>query len=271
MTAIEEQVREVVVEVLKRLLPRIGATGERGTVIAVFCGATVDYDESVRQIRSLILQGYRVQVVLSHGAEALYGKYLWEQFAGFPHITPLDDTKWLNAVKECRGVVVPMLSLNTLSKLSLLIADNLGNNIILHALFAGKPVVIAKEGVDPNDPGRKIPHFDRCGPVMAAAIEERLRLVSGFGCRIVEVRHLSDTLADALEQKTTRKTSNGKVNGTGRPAAVHAKSNIVTAADVMQASYSGSQLQLTAKTVVTPLARELANKHGVCLLQDRSC
>ena len=97
-----------------------------------------------------------------------------------------------------------MLSLNTLSKLSLLIADNLANNVILHALFAGKPVVLAREGVDPSDPGRKIPHFDHCGPVMAAAIEERLRLASGYGCRVVEVSQLSEALTSALEQEDSQ-------------------------------------------------------------------
>ena len=63
MTATEEQIRQVVAEVLKRLLPQIGADGERGTVIAVFCGATVDYDGAVQQIRSLVMQGYRVQIL----------------------------------------------------------------------------------------------------------------------------------------------------------------------------------------------------------------
>ena len=268
MTASEEQFRQVLVEVLKRLLPQVGANGERGTVIAVFCGATVDYNEAVSQIRSLILQGYRVEVLCSHGAEALYGKYLWEQFAGFPYIAPFDETRWLDKVKECRAVVVPMLSLNTLSKLSLLIADNLANNVILHALFAGKPVLLAREGVDPNDSGRRIPHFDHCGPVVAAAIEERLRLAAGYGCHVIEVKHLSNTLTRAVEQKRDLAAANGH---NGKVPTANAKSNIVTAADVMQASHNGSQLRLNAKTVVTPLARELANKHGVCLLQDGSC
>lgn len=269
MTASEQHIREVVVEVLKRLLPQIGANGEHGTIIAVFCGATVDYNEAVSQLRSLVVQGYRVQVLCSHGAEALYGRYLWDQFDGFPHIAPFDEAKWLDKVKECRAVVVPMLSVNTLSKLSLLVADNLANNILLHALFAGKPVLLAREGVDPSDPGRKIPHFDQCGPVMAAAIEERLRVASGYGCRVIQVRHLAETLANALQQKSACKAANGRASG--KALASNTKSNIVTATDVMRASHDGSQLRLSAKTVVTPLARELANKHGVCLLQDGSC
>ena len=73
MTSTEEQIRQVVAEVLKRLLPQIGADAERGTVIAVFCGATLDYDGAVQQIRSLVLQGYRVQILFSHRAEVLYG------------------------------------------------------------------------------------------------------------------------------------------------------------------------------------------------------
>ncbi len=57
----------------------------------------------------------------------------------------MEESKWLHTLKESCAVVVPMLSLNTLSKLALLLADNFASNIILHALFAGKPVLLAAE------------------------------------------------------------------------------------------------------------------------------
>src|ERR1700761_4442875 len=115
----EERIEQVVVEVLRRLLPQVGATGDRGSVIVVFTGATIGYNEAIEQIRTLILHGYSVQLVFSHGAETLYAKYLWEQLEGFPHVTRMDEAKWLETLKQSCAVAVPMLSLNTLSKLSL--------------------------------------------------------------------------------------------------------------------------------------------------------
>ena len=141
----EDRVQQVVVEVLKRLLPHIGAAGDRGSVIVVFTGATIGYNQAIEQVQALIMKGYRVRLVFSHGAEVLYAKFLWDQLEGFPHVAPMEESKWLHTLKESCAVVVPMLSLNTLSKLALLLADNFASNIILHALFAGKPVLLARE------------------------------------------------------------------------------------------------------------------------------
>ncbi|HEY1730787.1 MAG TPA: hypothetical protein VGG15_03520, partial [Terriglobales bacterium] len=87
----EERVQQVVVEVLKRLLPHMGASGDRGSVIVVFTGATIGYNQAIEQVRSLIMKGYRVQLVFSHGAEVLYAKFLWDQLEGFPHVTPMEE------------------------------------------------------------------------------------------------------------------------------------------------------------------------------------
>ena len=262
----EERIHEVVVEVLRRLLPHLGASGDRGTVVAVFTGATGGYKEAVDQVRSLILQGYRVELAFSQGAETLYAKYLWAELDGFPHVATFNESDWLRNLKEARAVVVPVLSLNTLSKLSLLLADNFASNVILHALFAGKPVVMARNGTDPSDKGRKIPHFDHCSPLLAAAIEERFGTVGGYGCRITDVNDLAATVQALIERKSTASTAVRR-NG-HQPTAASPAKNLVTAADVMWASQSGNQLRIAASTVMTPLARELACKHRVDLVQE---
>ena len=260
----DERIHEVVVEVLKRLLPHVGATGERGTIVAVFTGATAGYGEAVDQVRSLILQGYRVELIFSRGAEALYAKYLWGELEGFPHVATFNESDWLRNLKDVKAVVVPVLSLNTLSKLSLLLADNFTSNVLLHALFAGKPVVMARNGSDPSDKGRKIPHFDHSGPLLAAAIEDRFQTVVGYGCRITDVNDLAATVQSLIERKPAVATV-AQGNGT-RPAKTHATNNIITAGDVLRASQSGGPLRVGAATIVTPLARELAYKHHVDLV-----
>ena len=261
----EERIHEVVVEVLKRLLPHMGATGERGTVVAVFTGATAGYHEAIDQVRALVMQGYRVELVFSQGAESLYAKYLWGELEGFPHITAFEQSDWLRKLKDVKAVVVPVLSLNTLSKVSLLLADNFASNVLLHALFAGKPVVMARNGTDPTDKGRKIPHFGDCSPLLAAAIEERFQTAVGYGCRVVDVNDLSVTAMSMIEHRN-QSAHAAYHNGT-RPA-IPSTNNIITAGDVLRASQSGGPLRVGAKTIVTPLARELAYKHHVDLVQE---
>jgi hypothetical protein len=266
----EKQIDKIVAEVLNRLAKKLAGEGESGLVIAVFGGATLGYDEALHQIRSLVLRGFRVQLLFSQGAECLYAKFAWQHWEGLPNVTFFDPSHWLKTVKEARALVVPMLSLNTLSKLALLLADNLASNLILHALFAGKPVVLARNGVDPADEGRIVPHFDKCGPVLARAIEERMQTVRGYGCHITDVAQLTQTLEAALERKPAPAAS-GHGNGAARITGGEFEGHIITAADVLRAYHLGMELRLRSSAVVTPLARELAVKHGVCLVQGRSC
>lgn len=265
----EKQVQHVVAEVLKRLLPRLGATGEAGTVIVVFSGATVGFTEAIQQVRSLILKGFRVQLAFSRGAELLYARLVWEQLEGFPYVSPVDESKWLRNLKEARAVVVPLLSVNTLSKLSLLIADNLASNLILHGLFTGKPVILAQNGADPADAGRTELEFHKGNPDLARAIEERFQIVRSYGCRLTDVSRLSDAVEASFEPtKAPALGRDGYLAAPRTPAKLDRKAVIVTAADVLQAHQSGRQLQFNSSARMTQLARELAHKYGVSLLQD---
>jgi hypothetical protein len=102
---------------------------------------------------------------------------------------------------------------------------------------------------------------------MAAAIEERLEIVTGYGCHVTDVNQLSNTLTLLLEGKGRVAAVSHHGNSGQRAGVPTATGSIVTAADVLQAHHSGTKLRIDAHSVVTPLARELAAKHGVCLVQ----
>ena len=60
----ERDIERIVVEVITRLALQLGADGSRGTLVAVFSGATAGFNEAVQQVRLLILDGYRIQLAL---------------------------------------------------------------------------------------------------------------------------------------------------------------------------------------------------------------
>jgi hypothetical protein len=264
----EKQIQEVIAEVLKRLAAQAGASGERGDVIVVFTGATAGFNEAIQQVRSLVIRGFRPLLVFSHSAELLYGPPVWKQLEGFPQVAPFDASNWLHSLKEAKAVVVPVLSVDTLSKLSLLLADNLASNLLLHALFAGKPLILAQNGVDPSDQGRVIRHFEYCGPVLAGAIRERMEVVRSYGCEVVDVTCLTTALEAALAHKPRVTKTNGHGNGTAKPVYLSHKGKIITAADVLRAQQTGEPVRLHNSQIITPLARELAQKRGVCVTSE---
>lgn len=268
----EEQLRRVVAEVLRRLLPRIGADGMRGRIVVVFTAATVGFSEALAQVRSLILSGFQVQLVFSEAAEQLYGAIARQQLEGFPEIVPFDASHWLHDLKEARAVVVPLLSVNSLSKLSLLIADNLPANLLLHGLFLGKPVVIAQNGVDPAEAGRGELGFDQGSPLLAHAIRERLQSIAGYGCMLTDITGLGAAVDCALAG--TASTVNHAAVHTRAGASVNHQTpqpyhnKIITSADILAAFRSGANRMSFNGARTTPLARDLARKHGISLTQD---
>jgi len=266
----DEQVEQIVTEVLKRLLPRLGANGSRGSLIVVFTGATVGSMEAVAQLRALILGGFQLQLVFSEMAEHLYGSWVRDELAGFPHWNQMPPFTWLRTLRESRAVLVPLMSVNTLSKLSLLIADTQTGNLILHGLFMGKPVIGARNGFETDQLGRAELGFNKGRPELNSIVEERSRIVASYGCVLVDVIQLASVADAMLTDKPSQaaQDSASLTDGTRRAAMRHS-GQLVTAGDVMHAHRQGIDLNCAPTAVVTPLARELAGNHGVCIVRDK--
>ena len=263
-------IQEITVEVLRRLAQRLGAAGDRGEILCVFTAATVGFSEALRQIRGLILDGFKLRLVFSPHAEQLLSSTIERELDGLSHVSMLEPATWLKVLKEARAVAVPMLSLNTLSKLSMLLADNTATNIVLHALLMGKPVVAARNGADPRDKGREELGFHRGNPSLNKAIFQRLQTAEDYGCILTDVGHIRETLKSVLlnegppEVKYPVNTSMPLAPAPGIPK------RFITAAEVLFAWRTGTNLNAGSGSAMTPLARELAGRHGVVIETDKN-
>ncbi len=264
----DEQIQRIVTEVIRKVAVKIGADGSRGTLIAIFTAATVEFSEAVSQIRRLSLDGYRIQLVFSENAENLYGKVVREQLEGFPHIETVVPSRWYIIFKEARALIVPLLSMNTVSKISLLIADNLAINLILHAFFMGVPVFAAQNGARPEGShwGQKIGPLPQ-SPALGQAVIDRLGKIEAYGCILTDILKLRHTINSFL-YKNNRIKNKISENTQGKPrTAIDPGEKIITAARVHHAYLQGTDLILPPGSLVTPLARDVALKHRVALVQ----
>jgi hypothetical protein len=263
----EEQLQHIVIEVIRRLAVRLGADGSRGKLIVVFTGATAAFKEAIQQVRSIILDGYRVQLLFSQAAEDLYGQVVREQLEGFPHITMLDPARWFTALKESKAIVVPLLSINTVSKVALLIADNIPTNLLLHALFMGKAVFAARNGADPdgghwqNSLGSRTQR-----PALRQEYLERLQCVENYGCRLTDTLELERTVSVFLAKEKDTNVGQSDDNVRSDRAILDHSGNILTATNVRYAHRLGADLRFPNAALITPLARDLAVRYGVSLL-----
>lgn len=266
----DEMIREITARVISRLAKRQGATGERGEILCVFTAATVGFSEALGQARDLILDGFRLRLAFSPQAEHLTASTIKRQLEGFPHVSLLEPAMWLSALQEARAVAVPLLSLNTLSKVTMLLADNAATNIILHALLMGKPVVAARNGADLRDRGREDLGFHRGNPSLNRAIFQRLQTAEDYGCILTDASQLRQTLKSVLlnelppdvKQRVNISMSAAPVPGIPK--------RFITAAEVLFAWRTGTNLNTASALAMTPLARELAGRYGVIIETDKN-
>lgn len=264
----DDTFQQVVARVIARLAPRIGADGRSGCLIVVFSGATVAFQEAIRQVRGLVLDGFTLKLAFSRGAEQIFGKAVRDELAGFPHIDRVNPTRWLSDLVAARAVVSPLLSVNTISKVSLVIADNMVTNLILHALFMGKPVILARNGADPSGSGRKELGFGKGNAALAQAISDRMRTAAEFGCCLTDIERLREAVKTSLERgKRANFEQSEHVAGPNRRT-LTARGRVVTAVDIRHAHRLGAEMRISSTSVITPLGRDLALRYGVPLVED---
>jgi hypothetical protein len=265
---LEDQFQFIVEEVIRRLTRRMGEPGRDEKLIVVFTGATVGLVEGVRQVRSLLSDGFRIELIFSRAAEHLLAEVIKKEFGDFPELGMVSPEKWLSSLKEASGVAVPMLSLNTVSKLSLLIADDLVSNILLHALLMGKPLVMAKDGADPDSEGRRTLGFHKGNAALRDAMKQRMRTLQQFGCILTTADQLANSVRSAVGYECLDRTH--KQHPFSERILVSISGQVATAGDVLSAHQRGADLNLGPAALVTPLARDLARLLGVDLISAGS-
>lgn len=259
------QVQDLARQVIKRLAPLMGADGEKGEVICVFTGATVGLSQAMAQLTRMVMNGYSLRLFCSDSARQLYGELLLKELAYLPFVSELEPGGWLDELRGCAALAVPLLSVNSLSMLAGLMALGPAANLMLHALFLGKPMVAAVDGACPDSPGRSLLGFDQGKPALAEAVNERLATIASYGCRLCPVDELAASVDSLIAQKQA-----APEQGIVKAAAKNYKTSgrILTAADVRKALAQGSaSISGPAGMVVTALAQDEAQRHGLSIIR----
>lgn len=262
------ELNRLVTEVLKRLAPHLGADGSRGSLVVVLTGATVGLDAAIAEIQGLILKGFHVRLVCSEMAEHLVGQSVKDGLEGFPQWDILPDRSWFKVLAEARGVAVPLLSVTALAKLAALIADTQASNLILHALFSGKPLVLARDGASQTS-GRVSLGFGNANPALRRAVADRFQTVASYGATVVGLDGFSAQVAALLPAIGLSTTTTGStMASTPAPRLTLATpKRVISGGDVMEASRRGADLVCAVAALVTPLALETAQRHGVRIVR----
>jgi hypothetical protein len=271
-----ELLSELVQRVLFLIAQRLHEQNpDKDYVLVVYTGATAGFVQSFQAVELLMLSGLEVRIVLSDSAELLYGDKIKERLLSWPTARLTSGERWFCELKGAKGVIVPMLSVNALSKVSRLMADSLTTNLILQALFMGKPVVAAIDGCEPGNSDRQNLGLDRGNSALQQALGQLLIRLNDFGCCLVKSCDLGWVSKRLLTGKEDRSGGNSKpantllARGDSPEMAVTSalKAKMVDTALVRQALRENRVVKMSQGGVITPLALELAQKHGLQIIQ----
>lgn len=240
-------------------------------VLALFTGATAGFSQALSGLEHLMLNGTMLRVLTSESARRLYGDVLEKRLMPWPNAEVMEKDSWFSQVQKCSGVVIPMLSVASLSRVCSMTPDTLAANIILQALFMGKPVVAAIDGAAPNSPDRKLLGLDQGAPALMEALAHRLLEFSNFGARLTWSRDLGPASLRFFRPADSDQPGQSPLSiPASRPSAPQSPAppdfgpvRLVDAGHVKFAREAGTPIHTTPGAVVTPLAREMASGWGI--------
>ncbi len=260
---------------VKKVLHAVGAAMSARTpdqyLLTVFTGGTAGFKQALAGLEYLMLNGRRLRVLMSETSGQMYGDVVENKILSWPNACPMKTGDWFAQVQKCTGVVVPMLSVASLSRVCSLAPDTLATNIILQALFMGKPVVTAIDGAAPGASDRAVLGLDRGTPALSAALAKRLVQLSDFGARLAWSHDLGVVTLGALNkadmpgpeiisppQPVADPAAVAPVSGGAIPV-----QRVVDASHVRVAKNTGGAIHAAPGAIITPLAFELAKEWGI--------
>ncbi|WP_319548968.1 flavoprotein [Desulfogranum marinum] len=272
-------INKLVIEVVSRLAQKMGADGSRQTILAVCTGCNGNVERAVDQLRHMVMKGFKLNLFFSANAGNTYRNTVENQLKGLPYVQTVNPGQWGQCHDEfnkAEGVVVPIASINTLSKLSMLMADTPHEHLLLNAVTIGKPLIIAGDGGLFGSRIRK-PLVDALG-VRLASIQE-------YGAVVCEMRALAITLESCFDNQQNVDTQQTILpeqvlsgppvpnnpalsdrRSSGKPKK-HLKGRVVTASHINFAVQNGYDLVCADGVIVTPMAKDMAAQKGVKIEQ----
>ena len=249
---VEEAMIDVIVkEIVNEVLSRLKNIPKRALVI--FTGGSIGFKESMENLKKLKEEGWAFKVILSRSAESVLTKDLIEKMIGSQEIeidveSDSRETKYYCA--HIDKVIIPVLTMNTVAKMAVGIADTPITNIISHCLMTNIPIVAAKNACDPLDEVRMSMGMGKSSEEYIKMRQNHLRSIENYGVKLVSANELYDFIVQRKEAHTNR-------------TKVIFEKKVLTRVNVVDAFNNNKDLMVSCKTIITAAAKDTARDLGI--------
>jgi len=251
---------KIVREVLRRLQEKVE---QPKRALVLFTGGLIGLPQALDQLKKSQAEGWELVPVLSPAAEEVIGIARIKESLGTAEVfTSKNSPPPSQLLQGVEVVLVPVLTMNTAAKVALGLADTNVTTLISEAIMLGKSIIAARNAADPNSPQRRELGMNKGPAPWVQMLAEYLGRLENFGIRLVDVEELTADICGRRGSKVVLAAVGAQPEETKKAAGV------VTRADVIRAWEEGRDLVLRPRTIVTPLAREVAREYGVELVPE---
>lgn len=258
MTLDPDLVKRIVLEVLERL--------ERSPrkALVLLSGGTIGAEQSIKAIGELKSQGWQLKMVLTPGAErALDLKKIHSLLADVPVLTEATGWPPIPLLQAHDLILVPILTINTASKVSLGVADNLVTTLLLEGLLMGKSIVAAKDACDIDHPQRIAMGMDRGTAIFKQRLRDNIANLVNYGVHLVPATELV-AVANRMVGTEEKLKDMPKPDQLPVKSGINFKGKILSRGDLVD--LQDRKITINRATIVTPLARDIARESGISIV-----
>ena len=238
------------------------------SLLVLLCGGLTGSEEAGKQLRWLKEQGYRMEVMFTEAGKNILGAR-WLKDNRLEDLPVLDRTAdGFVALSNCNAVVVPVMTVNTASKVLNGIADNAVTTVIMHALLQGKPVIAAQNACDVANLAQV---RNMKEPLYYATLAANIECLRQYGIEMIPVSDTGKRVEEIFDPSRLPRTAIHTENGNSGDTAVKAPEKsetvyvftgrVLSAADVL--SCRADVIRIPKKAIVTPAAADRARERKI--------
>jgi len=245
-----DQIRQITKKVLEEQaqVRTTTKTAHEKRMLAIFGAAQLELDVPLQQLQKCMQDSWKITIILSELAtKVLNLKPIHAAFGEENILQENNLTELSTLVDTYQQIVLPVFSYPMAAKLALKLVDTPSTYLVFEALRKGKKVTAASDAFNQSDNSIK------AGTMFHKLEGEYVNTLSELGVQWVTMAHIADALcASNLATQATLDMP------------------VISAAVVANLAESVQEVFYTNPAIITPLAREHAQKRGIKLIPKRS-
>lgn len=257
---LENAMQDIVNEVIRRLNKRLKIA------IVIFTGGALGFEDALEQLKIMKNEGWSFKILLTRSAEHVFLPGTIEKDLGTNEVFYEKELMGLGEFyKDTSLLIIPTLTLNSATKISLGIVDSAVTNLVSHYITTGTPIVAADDACDLKNPIREKYRMHKSPKAYLDMNSHHLDQLRAYGINLVRAKDI----AEASRKVTFQFRETKEIEKPAEKSSIYYTDRVLSRIAVFEAKQAKANLVVSKNTIITALARDAANEFGVTIQQER--